>query len=95
MAKPVKDILLEVYDDYKGLVELLTVWEKRRGRYYIEVDIKGVDYFTALSIVEDLKMRLSSNGIWFKQLGPIKYVVKQSGGKVWRFCARARDFNAS
>jgi len=95
MAKPVKDILWEVYDDYKGLVEWLTVWEKRRGRYYIEVDIKGVDYFTALSIVEDLKMRLSNNGIWFKQLGPIKYVVKQSGGKVWRFCARARDFNAS
>ena len=41
MAKPVKDILWEVYDDYKGLVEWLTVWEKRRGRYYIEVDIKG------------------------------------------------------
>ena len=95
MAKPVKDILWEVYDDYKGLVEWLTVWEKRRGRYYIEVDIKGVDYFTALSIVEDLKTRLSNNGIWFKELGPIKSVVKQLGGKVWRFCARARVFNAS
>jgi len=95
MAKPVKDILWEVYDDYKGLVEWLTVWEKRRGRYYIEVDIKGVDYFTALSIVEDLKTRLSNNGIWFKELGPIKSVVKALGGKVWRFCARARVFNAS
>ena len=95
MAESVKDILWEVYEDYKGLVEWMTVWEKRRGRYYIEVDIKDVGYPTALIIVEDLKTRLSNNGIWFRQLGPIKHVVKQLGGSVWRFCARARDFNVS
>jgi len=91
MAKHIIDVLVEVYNTYRGHIEF-GVWPKHRGRYYIEVDIKEVDYSTASNIAEDLKSRLSQNGMWYKQLGPLKWVVKKSGVKLWRFCARVRDF---
>ncbi len=94
MAKDIKEIMWEFRDSYKDLIEWFSVWEKRRGRrYYIEVDIKGVDYFTALSIVEDLKARLIQNGMWVRELVPLKSVVVNLRGKSWRFCARVRDFS--
>jgi hypothetical protein len=91
MPKHIIDILGDVYRDYRPHIEF-GLWPKGRGRYYIEVDIKEVDYSTALVIAEDLKSRLTQNGMWFKQLGPLKWVVKKSGVRLWRFCARVRDF---
>ena len=91
MAKHVIDLLVEVYNDYRGYIEF-GVWPKGKGRYYIEVDIKDPIYHKAEAIAEDLKTRLAHNGMWFKQLGPLKWVVKRSGVKLWRFCARVRDF---
>jgi hypothetical protein len=92
MAGRIIDILVGVYNDYRGHIGF-GVWTKKRGRYYIEVDIRGVDLPTAYNIVRDLKSRLSQNGMWFRQLGPLKCVVKKSGDKIWRFCARVRDFS--
>jgi hypothetical protein len=91
MTKHIIDILGEVYRDYRPHIEF-GVWPKGRGRYYIEVDMFGVDLPKAMAIVEDLKRRLAENGMWFRQLGPIKCVVSKYRGKGWRFCARVRDF---
>ena len=95
MAKHIIEILGEVYRDYRPHIEW-GLWDKRRkGRYYVEVDIKNVDLATAYAIVGDLKRRLVQNGFWVRQLGPLKHVVKKSGAKAWRFCARVRDFNVN
>jgi hypothetical protein len=91
MAKHIVDVLGEVYRDYRPHIEW-GLWPKGRGRYYVEVDIKGVDYRTAEAIAEDIKARLEQNGMWYRQLGPLKHVVLKYRGKAWRFCARVRDF---
>jgi hypothetical protein len=90
MAKHITDILTEVYNAYRGHI-IFGVWPKGRGRYYIEVDVLHTDFPTAVAITEDLKARLDENGMWYRQLGPLKCVVR-TGGKAWRFSARVRDF---
>lgn len=84
-------ILGGIWEKYRGQV-IWGLWHKHGGRFYFEVDIRG-DLATAQKIVEDLLNELSAHGVWVRQLGPIKSVVKKSGEKVWRLSARARVFS--
>jgi len=85
------DVLGEIWRRYRGHV-IWGLWHKHGGRYYFEVDIRG-DLATAQKIVADLFRELDNRGIWVRQLGPLKWVVKKSGDKVWRLSARARVFS--